>query len=73
MARLPRGEVIDPNEVAIVHAFNRTVRRCFLFGDDPLTGKNFDHRKVWIEESLEHFAACFAIDLLSFSILTNHS
>ncbi len=72
MARLPRGEVIDPNEVAIVHAFNRTVRRCFLFGDDPLTGKNFDHRKVWIEESLEHFAACFAIDLLSFSILSNH-
>ena len=67
-----RAEVIDPNEVTIVHAFNRTVRRCFLIGDDPLTGKNFDHRKVWIEELLEQFAASFAIDLLCFSILSNH-
>ncbi|MCO8120441.1 hypothetical protein NHH03_01735 [Stieleria sp. TO1_6] len=72
MARLSRGEVIDPGEVSIVHVINRTVRRCFLFGDDPMSGKNFDHRKVWIEELLEHFAACFGIDLLCFAILSNH-
>ena len=36
MARLPRAEVFDPDEVAIAHVFNRTVRRCFLMGDDAL-------------------------------------
>ena len=72
MARLIRSEVIDPNEVTIVHVLNRTVRRCFLFGDDPLTGKNFDHRKAWIEGFLKQFAAQFGIDLLCYSILSNH-
>ena len=37
MARPSRGEVFDPNEVAIAHVFNRTVRRCFLMGDDALS------------------------------------
>ena len=64
--------MIDPHEVNIVHVINRTVRRCFLFGDDPLSGKNFDHRKDWIEQLLEDFAACFGIDLLCYSILSNH-
>lgn len=40
-----------PDQIAIIHVVNRVVRRCFLLGDDPVTGKNFDHRKVWIEES----------------------
>jgi len=72
MARLSRAEVIDPNEVTVVHVINRTVRRCFLLGDDPVSGKNFDHRKVWIETLLEQFAAHFGIDLLAFSLLSNH-
>jgi REP element-mobilizing transposase RayT len=72
MVRMSRAEVFDPQEVAVAHVFARTVRRCFLFGDDPLTGKNFDHRKVWIENHLRSFAASFGIDLLGFAILSNH-
>ncbi|MEL6109622.1 MAG: DUF2972 domain-containing protein [Planctomycetota bacterium] len=72
MSRLARCEVIDPNKVTIAHVINRTVRRCFLIGDDPVSGRNFDHRKVWIEDLLQHFAAHFGIDLLCFSILSNH-
>ena len=71
MARLARAEVFDPSEIAIVHVMNRVVRRCFLFGDDPVSGKNFDHRKVWIEDQLRLQAACFGIDLLGFAILPN--
>jgi len=51
---------------------NRVVRRCFLLGDDPITGKNFDHRKVWIEDLLNRSAADFGIDLLGFAIMSNH-
>ena len=72
MARLARAEVFDPSEIAIVHVMNRVVRRCILFGDDPISGKNFDHRKVWIEDQLRLQAACFGIDLLGFAILPNH-
>jgi hypothetical protein len=39
MARLARAEIFAPDEVAVVHVMNRVVRRCFLLGDDPLTGK----------------------------------
>ena len=70
--RCSRAEVIDPSEVNVVHVYNRTVRRCFLMGDDPISGRNFDHRKVWIEDSLKHFATHFGIDLLGFAILSNH-
>ena len=55
MARLLRAEVFDPNEVAVAHVFNRTVRRCFLMGDDAVSGRNFDHLKAWIEEYLRQF------------------
>ena len=72
MARLARMEVFAPDEIAIVHVMNRVVRRCFLLGTDPVTGKNFDHRKEWIEQQLQRLAACFGIDLLAFSILSNH-
>ncbi len=72
MARLPRAEVFDPQDVAIVHVINRVVRRCFLLGDDPLSGKNYDHRKVWIEQRLKLLASAMGIDLLVHSILSNH-
>ena len=72
MARVAREEVFSPDEIAIVHVMNRVVRRCFLLGTDPLTGQNYDHRKVWIEDLFQHFAGCFGIDLLCFAILSNH-
>ena len=72
MARLARVEVFAANEIAIVHVMNRTVRRCFLLGDDPFSGKNFDHRKVWLDEQLIHQARYFGIDLLCQAILSNH-
>ena len=52
MARLARVEVFASDEVAIVQFLNRTVLRCFLLGNDPVSGKNFDHRKQWMESEL---------------------
>ena len=72
MARLARVEVFAADEIAIVHVMNRTVRRCFLLGDDPFSGKNFDHRKVWLDDQLIHQARHFGIDLLCQAILSNH-
>ena len=73
MARLARVEVFASDEVAIVHVLNRTVPRCFLLGNDPVSGKNFDHRKQWMESELIHLAKFFGIDLLCYAIFSNHS
>ena len=72
MARLARSDVFAPDEITTLHLMARVVRRCFLLGDDPVTGKNYDHRKLWIEEQLLRLASCMGIDLLAFSILSNH-
>ncbi len=72
MPRLARAELFDPSEIACVHVMARTNRRCFLLGTDHLTGKNYDHRKQWIEDRLKLLAANFGIDLLCFSLMSNH-
>ena len=73
MARSARQVSIDPNETQIVHIWNRCVRRAFLCGKDPLTGKDFEHRRQWARERLEHLASIFAIDCITFAILSNHT
>jgi len=72
MARMARAEVFDPAEIAVVHVMARTVRRCFLLGADPVSRKNFDHRRDWIEIKLQHLAATMGIDLLGFALMSNH-
>ena len=56
MARLARAEIFDPAEIVAVHLIGKTVRSCYLMGVDERSGKNFHHRKVWIEEQLNRLA-----------------
>ena len=72
MPRLARGEVIDPNEVQILHCIERCVRKAWLCGTDPATGECFEHRRGWIRDRMEFLASVFAIDCLTFSIMSNH-
>lgn len=72
MARLARGEYLDPQTVQIVHVTSRCVRRAFLCGLDPYSGKCYEHRREWIRDRLEFLASIFAIDCLTFAVLSNH-
>ena len=50
--RLTRDEVFNPNEVAIIQTICRVVRRCFLFGFDPIVQRDSDnHKKHQTHES----------------------
>ena len=42
MARTNRRDIFDPNEVACWHCVQRTVRRAWLCGADPLNERQFD-------------------------------
>ena len=70
--RQARGEVIDPAEIQVVHCVQRCVRRAFLCGDDPLSGQSFEHRREWIRQRLEFLASVFAIDCLTYTVMSNH-
>jgi hypothetical protein len=45
MARQNRRDIFDPNEVGSFHAVQRTVRRAWLRGADPVSGKSFRARQ----------------------------
>lgn len=72
MARLARGETINPDEVQVVHAVQRCVRRAYLCGDDPVSGQSFEHRRGWIRRRLEFLASIFGIDCLTYTVMSNH-
>ena len=40
---------------------------------DPVTGKNYDHRKDWSQNRLKHLASCFGIDVIAYCVMSNHT
>ena len=72
MGRPDRCEVFNPDEVCIVHTVQRCVRRAWLAGVDPASGKDYSFRREWIRRRMEALASVLAIDVLSYAILSNH-
>jgi REP element-mobilizing transposase RayT len=69
---LPRSKYVQEGQEGVYHCFSRCVRRAFLYGFDPHTGRDFSHRKVWLVDRLRHLAAIFAIEVLAYAIMENH-
>jgi REP element-mobilizing transposase RayT len=72
MPAYARCQIVEPAAVGIYHCINRCVRRAFLCGQDPLTGRSFEHRRAWIRQRLETLAGLFAVDVLGFTVMANH-
>jgi REP element-mobilizing transposase RayT len=72
MPAYARKEIVDESVVGVYHCVSRCVRRAFLCGVDRYSGRNFDHRKIWMQDRLEELAAIFAIDIIGFSVMSNH-
>ena len=54
------------------HCISRCVRRAFLCGIDTFTIKSYEHRRQWLEDKLLAISDIFAIDICSYSIMSNH-
>jgi hypothetical protein len=69
---LPRSKYVKEGQEGVYHCFSRCVRRAFLCGYDPLTQRDFSHRKAWLVDRLRHLAAIFAIEVCAYAVMENH-
>lgn len=67
-----RKTLIALESTSHYHICVRTVRQSFLCGQDRHSGRNFDHRKQWIEIELLRLSGIFAIDLTAYAVMSNH-
>ena len=67
-----RKSIIDLEATPYYHVISRCVRRAYLCGEDEVSGKNFEHRRQWIEDRIKFLASVFAIDICAFAIMQNH-
>jgi REP element-mobilizing transposase RayT len=54
------------------HCMARCVRRAWLCGEDPYSGKNYDHRRQWVQDRIIFLAELFAVSIMSYAVMSNH-
>jgi len=67
-----RMQLIALETTPYYHTISRCVRRAFLCCEDSLTGKNYEHRKVWVINRLCELSDVFAIDVCAYAVMSNH-
>jgi hypothetical protein len=63
---------MNPAFSEVFHCTSRCVRRAFLCGWDPASGRDFEHRRLWIDERIAELALYFGISVISSSVMSNH-
>lgn len=69
---VPRYLLIDRENGGYYHVGARCVRRAWLCGQDPVSGRDFSHRRSWIEDRLLVLAELFTVKIYSYVVMSNH-
>ena len=69
---IKRSELIDTENAGFYHLISRCVRRAFLCGIDEESGKDYEHRRQWLEARILSLADIFAIEVYGYAVMHNH-
>ena len=67
-----RSQLICPEITPYYHCVSRCVRRSFLCGKDELTGRNYEHRRAWVENRILTLASIYCIQICAYAVMSNH-
>jgi REP element-mobilizing transposase RayT len=68
----PRSSLVSVGDTPYYHCICRCVRRAWLCGEDPVSGKSFEYRKEWMRARLALLTEIFAIRLCAYAVMSNH-
>lgn len=72
MPAYARRDIVDEDRVGVYHCIARCVRRAFLCGTDPYSGRDYSHRKAWIIDRLRQLAGLFGVEVCEYAVMSNH-